>query len=66
MITKIKVEIWSDMVCPFCYIGKKNFNDALQNFEHKSEVEIVWRSFYLNKELNITAPLIFHLHFYYS
>ncbi len=55
MNTKLKVEIWSDMVCPFCYIGKKNFNDALQNFEHKNEVEIVWRSFYLNKELD-TKP----------
>jgi len=48
----IKVEIWSDMVCPFCYIGKKNFNEGLNKFEHKSEVEIVWRSFFLNENLN--------------
>ena len=37
----MKVEIWSDVMCPFCYIGKRRFENALQHFEHKDEVEII-------------------------
>jgi predicted DsbA family dithiol-disulfide isomerase len=44
------VEIWSDIVCPFCYIGKKRFNQALRMFPHRQQVEVVWRSFQLNPE----------------
>jgi len=44
----MKVEIWSDVMCPFCYIGKRRFENALQQFSNKSEVEIVWKSFQLN------------------
>lgn len=47
----IKVEIWSDIVCPFCYIGKRRFEKALEQFEHKDQVEVVWKSFQLNKDL---------------
>lgn len=47
----MKVEIWSDVMCPFCYIGKRRFEKALQNFEYADEVEIVWRSFQLNPDL---------------
>jgi predicted DsbA family dithiol-disulfide isomerase len=50
MTEKIKVEIWSDVVCPFCYIGKRHFENALQSFEGKEEVEIIWKSFQLNPE----------------
>lgn len=39
------VEIWSDVVCPFCYIGKRRFEEALKDFQQKENVEIVWRSF---------------------
>ncbi len=46
------VEIWSDVVCPWCYIGKRRFEAALARFEHREEVELVWRSF----ELDATAP----------
>jgi predicted DsbA family dithiol-disulfide isomerase len=46
------VEIWSDVVCPWCYIGKRRFEAALARFEHADEVEIVWRSF----ELDPGAP----------
>lgn len=35
----IKVEIWSDVVCPFCYIGKHKFERALQNFSYKDNIE---------------------------
>lgn len=45
------IEIWSDMVCPFCYIGKKRFESALQQFEHSSQVQVVWKSFQLNPAL---------------
>jgi predicted DsbA family dithiol-disulfide isomerase len=48
----VKVEIWSDVVCPWCYIGKRRFEAALADFDHRDEVEIVWRSF----ELDPSAP----------
>ncbi|MDQ1369104.1 MAG: hypothetical protein QOF20_1457, partial [Acidimicrobiaceae bacterium] len=41
----VKVEIWSDVVCPWCYIGKRRFEAALADFEHREQVEVVWRSF---------------------
>ena len=43
----MKVEIWSDVMCPFCYIGKRKFEMALDQFEGKDGVEIVWKSFQL-------------------
>ena len=48
----MKVEIWSDVVCPWCYIGKRRFEQALAAFPHADEVEVVYRSF----ELDPTAP----------
>ncbi len=49
MTTKsVKVEIWSDVVCPWCYIGKRRFEEALEGFEHRNEVEVIWRSFQLD------------------
>ena len=44
----MKIEIWSDVICPFCYIGKRRFEYALEKFSHKDEVEIVWHSFELD------------------
>ncbi|MFN8671932.1 MAG: DsbA family oxidoreductase [Candidatus Sericytochromatia bacterium] len=44
---KIKVEIWSDIACPFCYIGKRKFEEALNKFENKEDVQIEWKSFQL-------------------
>lgn len=44
----MKVEIWSDYVCPFCYIGKRKFELALAKFAHKDKIEIVFRSFELD------------------
>ena len=46
------VEIWSDVVCPWCYIGKRRFERALEGFAHRDQIEIVWRSF----ELDPKAP----------
>jgi predicted DsbA family dithiol-disulfide isomerase len=48
----MQVEIWSDVVCPWCYIGKRRFEQALAEFAHADEVDIVWRSF----ELDPSAP----------
>jgi predicted DsbA family dithiol-disulfide isomerase len=46
----VRVEIWSDVVCPWCYIGKRRFEKALARFDHSDEVEVVWRSFQLHPE----------------
>ena len=48
----MKVEIWSDVVCPWCSIGKRRFDQALERFDHRGDVEVVWRSF----ELDPSAP----------
>ena len=48
----MRVEIWSDVVCPWCYVGKRRFEQALAGFAHRDEVEVIWRSF----ELDPTAP----------
>jgi predicted DsbA family dithiol-disulfide isomerase len=47
----MKVDIWSDIRCPFCYIGKRKFEIALEKFEHKNEVEVEWKSFELDPNL---------------
>lgn len=47
----MKVEIWSDVMCPFCYIGKRKFEAALAGFKNKDQVEITWKSFQLNPAL---------------
>jgi predicted DsbA family dithiol-disulfide isomerase len=47
----MKVEIWSDVMCPFCYIGKRRFEQALEKFDDKEEVEVEWKSFQLNPNL---------------
>lgn len=46
----MKIEIWSDVVCPWCYIGKRRLEHALRDFEHAGQVEVTWRSFQLNPE----------------
>jgi len=46
----MKVEIWSDVVCPFCYIGKRKFEQALAHFAHRDDVEVTWRSFELTPD----------------
>lgn len=50
----MKVEIWSDVACPWCYLGKRRFERAMESFEHKSDVELRWRSF----ELDPDAPAV--------
>ncbi|NMO97793.1 DsbA family oxidoreductase [Paenibacillus lemnae] len=48
----MKVEIWSDFMCPFCYIGKRHFEEALERFPHKDQVEVIYRSFELSPDAN--------------
>ena len=48
----MNIEIWSDVVCPWCAIGKRRFDRALEQFEHRDAVEVTFRSF----ELDPTAP----------
>ncbi|WP_110238945.1 DsbA family oxidoreductase [Nocardioides gilvus] len=48
----MRIEIWSDVVCPWCYIGKRRLETALSTFEHADDVEIIWRSY----QLDPTAP----------
>lgn len=47
----MRIDIWSDIVCPFCYVGKRNLELALAEFEHRDEVEVVWHSFELDRRL---------------
>jgi predicted DsbA family dithiol-disulfide isomerase len=46
----VHVEIWSDIACPWCYVGKRRFEAALAAFEHRDEVTVTWRSFELDPE----------------
>jgi predicted DsbA family dithiol-disulfide isomerase len=48
----MQVEIWSDIICPWCYIGKRRFEAALADFALKEDVHVIWRSF----ELDPDAP----------
>lgn len=47
-LASIKIEVWSDIACPFCYIAKHHFEKALEQFPHKDKVELEWKSFQLN------------------
>ena len=46
----MQIEIWSDVICPWCYIGKRRFEAALAAFPHKEKVTVVWRSFELDTQ----------------
>ena len=48
----MQIEIWSDVVCPWCYLGKRHFEQALERFPYRDEVEVTYRSF----ELDPSAP----------
>jgi predicted DsbA family dithiol-disulfide isomerase len=53
-VTKLRIDIWSDIACPWCYVGKRRLEQALGRFAHAGEVEIVWRAF----ELDPSAPRV--------
>jgi predicted DsbA family dithiol-disulfide isomerase len=47
----IKIEIWSDIVCPFCYVGKKKIQQVIEKLNIEDEVQIIWRSYQLDPDL---------------
>lgn len=61
----MKIEVWSDTICPFCYIGKRKLEKALAKFGNQDEIEVVWKSFQLNphipKDLPKSTSMIAHL-----
>jgi protein disulfide-isomerase len=50
---KMKVDVWSDIMCPFCYIGKRHYEAAIKQFPYRDQIEIVWHSF----QLDPTIPM---------
>ena len=44
----MRIEIWSDVVCPWCYVGKRRLEQALERFAHRDAVEIVWKAYELD------------------
>src|SRR6185369_89050 len=56
----MQVEIWSDVVCPWCYLGKRRFERALADFEHRDQVQVVHRSFELDPGApqGVTTPTV--------
>lgn len=60
---KFKIEIWSDVMCPFCYIGKRKLEAALAQFAERDNVEIVWKSFQLQPDIktDVSKNSIQHL-----
>ncbi|MCP4522262.1 MAG: DsbA family oxidoreductase [Cytophagales bacterium] len=54
---KMKIEIWSDVMCPFCYIGKKRLEQVIENAEYKDQIEIIWKSFQLDPKA-VTDPSV--------
>jgi predicted DsbA family dithiol-disulfide isomerase len=53
-VTKLRIDIWSDIACPWCYVGKRRLEQALERFPHKGDVDVVWRAF----ELDPSAPRV--------
>jgi len=48
----LRIDVWSDIACPWCYVGKRRFEAAVERFEHAGDIELHWRSF----ELDPSAP----------
>lgn len=53
---RIKVDVWSDIACPWCYIGKRRFETALARFSQRAHVEVVWHSFELDPSAALVNP----------
>ena len=55
-MSNLHVEIWSDIACPWCYVGKRRFAAALERFEHRDQVTVTWRSFELDPDAPAARP----------
>ena len=53
-MAKLRIDVWSDIACPWCYIGKRHLEQALATFPHAGDVDLVWRAF----ELDPAAPRV--------
>ena len=54
----MRIDIWSDVICPYCWIGKRHLESALADFRGKNpgaEVEVVWRAFELDPDAPVQA-----------
>lgn len=60
--SKMKIEIWSDIACPFCYLGKREFELALEKFSSKDEIQVVWRSFQLSPAIQTNTEISIYDH----
>ncbi len=56
----MKIEVWSDLICPWCYIGKRRFESALAHYDRSTDVQVIWRSFELdpNAAAGFTETLV--------
>ena len=54
---RMNIEIWSDVMCPFCYLGKRKFENALAMFPEKDKVNVIWKSFLLNPDLKTDTSI---------
>lgn len=57
---QMKIEIWSDVVCPWCYIGKRRFEQALEEFAHNDKLDIEWKSYQLDPTMETDPSLNIH------
>jgi predicted DsbA family dithiol-disulfide isomerase len=60
LTVSMEVEIWADIVCPWCYLGKRHFEQALDSFDHRDRVQVVYRSFELDPKAphGVTTPTV--------
>lgn len=56
---KMKVEIWSDITCMYCYMAKRKFESALSQFKDKDKIEVIWKSFELAPDLKTNPNILF-------
>lgn len=56
-VNKMNIEIWSDVMCPFCYLGKRKFENALALFPEMGRVNVIWKSFLLNPDLKTDTSI---------
>lgn len=54
----MRIDVWSDIVCPWCYVGKARLEAALASFAHRAEVEVTYRSFELDPSWTGTEPVL--------
>ncbi|PKR81503.1 disulfide bond formation protein DsbA [Brumimicrobium salinarum] len=62
MENKMKIEIWSDVMCPFCYIGKRNLEKALTQFSDREHIEVIWKSYLLDPNTPETSDKSYAQH----